>query len=212
MIILYINKKKNLEENINKIIYCDSRGYDPVNMKVGEYFKVLIDKKSNQGKLKDTEDCQRDSTRELKIEVTTKENKLQLKDNNFARENIPKVNNFIGIEINNIKDKDKEEEKKTPLKPKIISYCDYSLLKPNELFLDQRTFIQCIKDILIQKHSLISCLFKKSLLEPSFVRYIKLHFELNLQFAFSAVLFSDSYIEKRLTHQITVNRCIFKLV
>jgi hypothetical protein len=193
-----------------KIIYSDSTGYNKKKMKPYEYFGNIDDAKVEVSDRKD--EAQRDTTRELKENnIDIKENKdiLQLKENADGNEtktikntNV-KVNNFIELDVKTCKEE--KEKSRNLAKPKIISFEDYRALDPDDLDYDRRTFMQCFKDLLIENHSIISLLFKRSLFEPCFMRYMKLLFELNMQFAFCAMLFTDSYIEKRLTRQITVN-------
>jgi hypothetical protein len=214
-----MNKTRNISIHLPKILYYDSKGYNPKEINSIIYFtEKSDDKKTEKGNINtkhSNEENQRETTRVLNNENDIcdgeKNTTLQLKenkDNNTPTQTLKvnenlKVNNFIE---NCASDKHVEDnnEPKSPEKSKLISYEDYKLLEIYDLFLDKRSFIQCLKDLLIQNHSLISCIFKRSLLEPSFVRFIKLHFELNLQFAFCAVLFSDSFIEHRLNNPIGV--------
>jgi hypothetical protein len=194
-----------------KIIQSDSTGYNPKKMKPSEYFGNIENNKIEIAEFKD--EAQTDTTRELKeINIDIKENKdfLQLKENAVGGENKTtkntndvKVNNFIEMDVKTCKEE--KEKSRNLAKTKIISFEDYRALDPDDLDYDRRTFMQCFKDLLIENHSIISLLFKRSLFEPCFMRYMKLLFELNMQFAFCAMLFTDSYIEKRLTRQITVN-------
>jgi hypothetical protein len=155
---------------------------------------------------------EKETDRELKDENNNGEGRvvtLQLKENintDNKEENSVKVNNFTGDE--NDTNIQKETKNIPQLKTQLVTFKDYKLLKPEQLFYDRRTFLQGLKDLLIKKHQIISLLFQRSLFEPCFLRYIKLLFELNLQFALCAMLFTDSYIEKRLTRQITVNPLI----
>jgi hypothetical protein len=163
----------------------------------------------------------KDTSRELKHDIVTlaggeNNNVLHLKENNIAavKDEDLQMNNFCrNVQVQAAAMTMTMTMAIEPIsKTKIITYEDYKLLKFDELDFDRRTFSQFFKDFLIRRHSLISLIFKKSLFEPCFLKLFKLLFELNLQFAFCAILFSDSYIDKRLTYNITVKIYLHSLI
>jgi hypothetical protein len=128
------------------------------------------------------------------IKNNNKENVGIAKDDNENEKEIIKLNNFIGNDNIKLQTDTKLEENK----PKFISLEDYESLEPLKLFCDKRPFLTMFKDLLIQDHSLISLIFKRSLFDPFFIRLAKFVFEIHMQFVFNAVLFDDSLIEARI--------------
>jgi hypothetical protein len=203
--ILYRYNRKNLVRYLPTILYYESSGFKPKAMDALEYFSEdniddVNKQDSKPNKIYETDKAkevttvnEKETTREL-----NKENNQEIIYNN--RLNIIGINNFMEIDTNKGSD-----AKRYKGKQKIISYVDYKKLDAEELFYDQRTFTKFLKDNLIYSHPIISLFFKKSLTEPAFIRFIKLLFETNMQFCIGAMLFTDSYIEKRLKSQIKVN-------
>jgi hypothetical protein len=203
---LYLNGQ-DFKGNLDEIISNDSNGYNPAIMKAKEYF-IKIQENKEEGEMKDT-------TRELKTETQTaaeNENKiLQLKENEIKakakadskdnnNELTVKRNNFIIEEGSGNNKQNEQLPKVSSTNKKIISYEDYNCLKPEDLIYDKRGYITILKETLKIEHSLLSLFFKKSFFEPPFLMLIKFTFEINTQFAFNALLFTDSYIEKRLDY------------
>ena len=61
---------------------------------------------------------------------------------------------------------------------------------------DKRGFFKFTWDRLINNHSLL-ILAKKSLIEPFHIRALNIMFNYSTSFAYNAIFFSDSYIDKR---------------
>lgn len=75
---------------------------------------------------------------------------------------------------------------------------DYQNLAMNEILkYDKRGFFKYIWDYLTDQHVIISLFFKKSLIEPIYIRTVFFCFALSMEFAINAILFSDAYIDKR---------------
>src|SRR5690606_23274877 len=86
-----------------------------------------------------------------------------------------------------------------------ITIKDYENLSAKETILyDKRPFFKYIKDELIRSHKLVGIMFKRSLLTPHYITISKLVFELSLQFALNAILFSDYYIDERVNQPLRV--------
>jgi hypothetical protein len=192
--------------NLKKIIYNDARGYDSEEMRPEDYFSFTKDKNMS---LKSSNDNQKETTRELKDNEVSGENNNKIDFKSKENEQVEvrgeiQINNFIAFQSEaHIKD-----TKKAEIQPveKIFTFKDYEELEPDQLYYDERTFFQTFKDSIVREHSLLNLLFMKSLLEPAFLRIIKFIYTLSLQFAFSAVLFTDSYIEKRIiAHNKVIN-------
>jgi hypothetical protein len=198
--ILYFYKSKNIGNYLGDIIYNDSKGFNPKKRKANDYFNFeKITKETVETK---------ETTRELKKDEVTltcennQNNILKLKENENENNHACNTNEERDIKMNNFVEENKD---KAVAKPEIkinhiISYQDYKMLANDELHFDKRRFFTIFKEMLILDHSLISLLFKKSLFEPSFLRLIKFVFEINTQFTFCALLFTDSYIEDRLKY------------
>jgi hypothetical protein len=215
----YFYTNKNwLCNNLTKILYHDAKSYEPRKMKAEEYFGFDIEEekngdkpctenkkdeiKNNNEKNNETvnEDTNnKETSRELKKDIDIAENKkdiLQLKENQNIQ--IVTLNNNYILERNT-----KTYNKVVPTqiaKFNLITINDYEELEPEKLNCDKRTFLNMLKDCCILEHSLVSLLFKKSLLDPAFIRLLKFIFNCSLQFALSAMLFTDNYIDKRLTN------------
>jgi hypothetical protein len=200
--IVYLYNTKHIETYLPKILYFDSKRYDAGEMKARHYFKTNIDPKVHN----DNSRNEKETTRELNnneiVNENNKDNVLKLKENenndhidvnNNQDNEIKKRNNYMIDE--NI---DKTQHLKKINKSYIVSFGDYQQLAYDELFYDKRDFMSLLKDILINSHSVMSLLFKRSLFEPMFIRLTKFVFEINMQFTSCALLFTDSYIEARL--------------
>jgi hypothetical protein len=216
-----------LEKYLPKILYYDSSGYEPEIEIAEEYF----DNPEMKHKEKNNE-SQKETCRELKSDIVIENKKLQLKENKKETEytkesNIDQDNEGDGkneivmngenktvdktkIFVNNYTEVKPSDLKATTDIPetisKTISLEDYEKLSPDELFYDKRTFFATMKDELIQDHPFISLIFKRSLIDPSHIRLINFVFEINMQFAFSAMLFTDDYIAARITNQKAVKK------
>jgi hypothetical protein len=79
-----------------------------------------------------------------------------------------------------------------------ISLKDYEQLTTDEIIkYDKRGFFTFVLDHVLEGHILIA-VFKKSLIEPIFIRVILLVYIISMSFAFNAICFSDDYINKRM--------------
>jgi hypothetical protein len=199
---LYLNGQ-DFKGNLDEIISNDSNGYNPAIMKAKEYF-IKIQENKEEGEMKDT-------TRELKTETQTaaenenkilqlKENEIKAKSDSDNNELTVKRNNFIAEEGSGGGIENQQLPKVSSTNKKIISYEDYNCLTPEDLIYDKRGYITILKQTLKIEHSVFSLFFKKSFFEPPFLMLIKFTFEINTQFAYNALLFTDSYIEKRLDY------------
>jgi hypothetical protein len=75
---------------------------------------------------------------------------------------------------------------------------DYEKLESWDIIrYDRRGFFRFLWDSLLQEHPAINLAFRKSLLEPIFLRIVSIVTLINLTFAFNAIFFTDDYIEKR---------------
>jgi hypothetical protein len=210
----YIYRVRNLHVYLPQILYYDSSGYNPTTIKAKEFFGVKLEETKHNLSHKET-------SRELKPDEVGKNNILQLKDNNIELETIQINENDCNMEIRNT---NKEGEEKIKIKYnnftekadvaktdkkinalKLISLEDYEKLDYENLYYDKRTFFVTYKDSLIEEHSLFSLIFKRSLMEPFFIRLIKFTFEMSMTFALSAMLFTDKYIEARINNQKSVS-------
>lgn len=75
---------------------------------------------------------------------------------------------------------------------------DYKSLQSGDyLIYDDRPFWRYFFSCLLDEHPLLSTFFKKSLLEPAFIRVLLLIFNISLTISLNALLFIDSYIDIR---------------
>jgi hypothetical protein len=193
----YRNKKEWFEINLKKILYNDIQLYKPDNIDAHIYFNENIEIKRED---------QKETTRELKAEVENienknnlalKENKGQVQEQVIENINNCQVNNFIVLTNKEEKIDDKQNTTHNP-KFHIITIKDYETLEPDQLYFDKRSFMVMLKDSLVFDHALISLFFKRSLVDPAFLRLIKFVFELSLQLAFNALFYTDGNIENLL--------------
>jgi protein-tyrosine-phosphatase len=197
--VFYFCNNKYVNSNISEIIYNDSAGFDPKKIKAVEYFKA---DSIEENEMKE----QKDTTRELKNEIIeNNDNVLQLKENevNTKTERNNDNNNEQSIKKNNYVIQENEQQLPSitmSTKLRIISSEDYKKLTYEQLYFDKRPFCTILKQVLKTEHSLISLFLKRSLFEPIFLRFAKFVFEINMQFAFGALLYNDSYIDQRLNN------------
>jgi hypothetical protein len=150
--------------------------------------------------------------------------KLKLRDNVNSIENENEVNltssilswkkeknttnDNVNIKNNYVYDMNISREVKTDTKTKlaskksqhIITMRDFNSLTLEERFTyDNRSIITYCKDSLIQHHSIISIIYKGSVVDPIFIRVAKLIFTLSLIFGINALLFTEYYIQLRAT-------------
>jgi membrane-associated HD superfamily phosphohydrolase len=181
------------------------RKYFEENSKENEP-KELVSENDNNDKHKDT-------SRELNpTELNNNNNVMQLKENELAAgadvdKDIKKNNNFIAqqtLEEGNSNNVKISNTNVTQVE-RIITRQDYESLNPEDLVkYDKRSNLKFFTHIFIAEHSLMSVLFKKSLKEPIFIRFLKLIFSLSLQFFFIAVLITDADIDKRANNNVLV--------
>jgi hypothetical protein len=220
--LLYRFKTWKMNIYLEKILYFDSQQYNPEDDIAIEYFGSTAElKESHKNDI-----SQKESSRELKSDIVIENNELKLKENNNTDK---ELNNNEGQETlsnREISITNKQSENTTNVKynnytetssklnnneiihkgntVKSISLRDYEELAQGELYFDKRNFITTLKDLLISEHALISLIFKRSLMDPSFIRLIKFVFEINMQFAFSAMLFTDDLIDARVNNKKAV--------
>jgi hypothetical protein len=91
----------------------------------------------------------------------------------------------------------------------IITQRDYDLLTSKEkIQYDNRHFLIYLKDELIKRHWFFNIFYRYSFKEPTFIRGFKFFLSLCLEFAFHAILFTDTYIYRR---AISDEKVIFSL-
>jgi hypothetical protein len=147
------------------------------------------------------------SSRELNTERDKNINKADnlILDENKTDSNAPKPNEDIVLYNNFAKEEgtiqkttpennSKEEVKK--LNP--ITLRDYDCLTSKDIpIYDLRPISTVIKDRIYNYHRLLSVINKQSIMDPVIIRSTKLLFHTCSNFAFSALCFTDSYIDKR---------------
>jgi hypothetical protein len=201
-ILLYLQNNKYINKNLDEIIYTDSKGFEPKKMKAIYYFghneeeNEMEEHKDTTRELKNHKRIENDNNilnlKENEVKEVKAEAKTETKtDVNCIEQNIKK-NNFIN-------EQDEQQPRKTtPKQIRIISSEDYKNLPIDKLFCDKRTFAVMLKEYLKTEHTLFSLFLKRSLFEPFFLRLCKFVFEINIQLAFNALLYNDSYIDQRL--------------
>lgn len=127
---------------------------------------------------------------------------------NFDKQSIiNKNNNHHQVNLNNVllitkpsKQIKSKDDIKNSSKNEVhqITLKDYTALSLKErLKYDRRSFFKYLTDHIRTEHPLISIIFKRSLLEPVFIRYSLFMYSLIMNFAINAVMFSDDYIDIR---------------
>jgi hypothetical protein len=90
-----------------------------------------------------------------------------------------------------------------------ITLKDYEKLSLDEIIkYDNRGFFTFMKDHILDGHILLS-IFKKSLVEPIYIRVILLVYIISMSFAFNAICFSDDYINSRASEPERVRDSFF---
>jgi len=85
-------------------------------------------------------------------------------------------------------------------KIKFFTNKDYEILNPYDAIIyDKRNFFELLFTFLIEENVLINLLFCESILEPLWLRLVFFYFDLSINFAMSALFFSDDYIDERST-------------
>jgi hypothetical protein len=136
--------------------------------------------------------------------INNKDNHLVLDKNKTeetapkATENVVLYNNFANEEAKDekiIETNDSQEEIK---KLNQITLRDYECLMPEYIPIhDLRPIGTYMKDEIFNNHRLLSVIFKQSIKDPVIIRSTKLLFHTCSNFAFSALCFTDSYIEEQ---------------
>jgi hypothetical protein len=145
------------------------------------------------------------STRELKeheeinISEDIKNTKTTFSLNMFEcpptpKENVIKYNNYTSEgETNRIDGGEAQQNKLN-----YITLQDYASLPLKEIpVFDLRSLNTYLKDEIYNNHRLLSLFLKHSKLDPIHIRSIKFIYHLSSSFAFSALCFTDTLIEKR---------------
>jgi hypothetical protein len=101
-----------------------------------------------------------------------------------------------------------------PRETRVISVEDYEELDHDlAIELDQRSALKYLWDMLVLEHSFISLIFKRSIIDPAFLRVVKLVFALSMQFAINAMFFTDQMISNRIGNQSSViNSIIYRMI
>jgi hypothetical protein len=171
--------------------------------------EVLAIRRNSENKfINPTELNDINSSRELNTEREDKNiNKADdlILDENKTDSNAPRPNEDIVLYNNFAKEEgtdqkvipennSKEEVKK--LNP--ITLRDYECLLSKDIHIyDLRPVSTVIKDQIYNHHRLLSVINKQSIMDPVIIRSTKLLFHTCSNFAFSALCFTDSYIDKR---------------
>jgi hypothetical protein len=212
----YTTKRQWLEKNLQKILYNDAKGYSARKNNPKNYFTLSANAnvKNNDNKDGNTSNTggNGDTTRELKNEevvVTDNNNKnvLKLKDNELEKSKATPIPiQDVNFNMNNyiVNSKLGEGNPKNDLglfskHTGLITKKDLEELEDENLFYDNRTFTTMLKDLLISNHDIIALIFKRSLIDPGYLRLLKFIFECSLQYAINAMLFTDGYIDIRQT-------------
>jgi hypothetical protein len=195
--VLYLYKTRKLNKLLPTIIYFDCQVYEKKD-NPNTYF---LEKPSSEDN-----DKIDDEKPETLNENTIRDegNVLQLKENKAIttdREDIH-INN---VEINESHKKNSNTNMANISVVRTITLQDYEELTPvKQLLYDKRKIFTFLKDQLALDHPLFSLIFKRSLMDPLFLRVYQLVFSLSMQFAANAMFYSDSYIDKRLINQAQV--------
>jgi hypothetical protein len=202
--ILYLYKIKILAKNLQKIIYFDSKRYNPDKISALAYFggDLNINQKETEREFQKenhSEECKKENEqeKEQEQELQLRENKMEIK-NNIDNRNEIRVNNFIVTD-------NLEKTRAEKALNNFITLQDYESLEGEEsLMFDKRTYIQMLKDRLQLDHPVISLIFKKSMLDPIFIRLICFIFQYSLQFTINAMFFTDNLIATRINNSNNV--------
>jgi hypothetical protein len=231
---------------LDKIIYYDYRGFDPVKMNPKTYFfgkerKELSIVKNlaaacMKTKTNDFDLIPSDTERVPKVTECAVDNVLQLKDNNDIPDHdvvVPDPVDTVGqkstmtnLDADNVRqvvDRRVSSEKLTGhidsppkdvvidnnLPPndnkrsRVITINDYFALAPiDSLIYDKRTTLQYIKDNMILQHPIVSLIFKRSFIDPLFLRILQQTFGLTLKFGINAMLYTDGYLDARTDSEV----------
>jgi hypothetical protein len=127
---------------------------------------------------------------------------LNLKENVQA---ITSERNNININNSAHNTHNNQPEVAQPVFKRPITISDYEELDPKELLeFDQRTTLTYLKDLMILEHTILSLFFFKSLKFPLFMRVLKVVFNISMQFAVNAMLYTDDVIDARQTNKENV--------
>jgi hypothetical protein len=173
-----------------------------------------IARESNVG-LKKESNNDPNTTRELnnnEIEMANEENNehkekqdniIVLKENDMQQEKLENEiivnNNFLNKTVDKVPSEHEivAQQNDTELRYRGITYHDYAQLAIINNHYDKRAFPRYVKDELIQNHSILRLVMKRSLVEPYYVNIVKLILKINLIFGANAICFIDSYIDSR---------------
>jgi hypothetical protein len=197
--ILYVFKTRKINKYLPIIIYFDCKGFEEKD----NPDKYFLEKPSSQ----DNGNIDVDQPERKNESLTIEErNILQLYENKATvtdREDIL-INNKV--ELNSSHKKNTNNDMTNITVERTITLQDYEELTPaKQLTYDKRKNLSFLKDQLAIDHPLFSLLFKRSLIDPLFLRVYQLVFSLSMQFAANAMFYTDSYIDKRLNNQAQVH-------
>jgi hypothetical protein len=188
-----------------------NKNIDPEYYFTKRQFNRVTVRESNAG-LNKEENCDPNTTRTLNgdVEMTHANNGKEkadivvLRENNLKQDQVDNDiivnNNYLNKTVENSpveKELAAQQQVDVDLKYKDITYHDYTKLPALYNHLDQRVFSKYVKDELIQNHSVLRIIMKRSLLEPYYVNIAKLILKVNLIFGANAFCFADNFIDNR---------------
>jgi hypothetical protein len=194
--LLFMFRTQVIKKNIPKILFYDYQAYDG---DPDQYFSMPGSEVINPDK---SIQIEHEGVTE---NVTTTERRLQLKDNDEhgvevanARRDTVLVHNYLNRVDFTGSNKDIIEGGLNTKNHSMISIPDYDALSPRDLIqYDKRTPMAYFKDILIVDHTILSLIFRKSLKDPLFIRVVMLVFNLSMQFALNAMVYTDDVIDQK---------------
>jgi hypothetical protein len=207
-------EKEGLEEkkiSNNKVKVSNSEEANQNRGDTTRELKSTEEVNQNRGdttrELRSTEECDADNkiVLQLKENINNVSNNTTIKNNNTLTKGENQVyNNFIS-EAGGINAHMEKSHVTTVKKANFITYSDLMQLSADDIEFEKRTFMMCLKDSLIQKHPVVSFIFKRSLKDPAFLRFYKLIFKASMFFGFEALIFTEYYIERRLETPFSVS-------
>jgi hypothetical protein len=197
--LLYIYRSNGINKNLSKILYYDYRGYDREVIK--DPLEYFLHNSQPSGRTPPVA-----VHRENAVKTTTNSNQgeiLNLKENcQMTTERDNKI--FDNPVINELEIGVDKSVQSVALKG-TITVSDYEELSAVELLkLDKRNTLAFLKDRMVLDHSILSLVFLKSLKFPLFIRTHQLTFNLSMQFAVNAMLYTDDVIDARQTNMESV--------
>jgi hypothetical protein len=110
--------------------------------------------------------------------------------------NYERINNSETFDKSVNKIKKKEYDKLKKFKEPTMK--DYDELDPDiAIQLDKRPFFRLFFDFLVSENSLFELIFKRSIIEPLWIRIVMFIYNLSIMFAMSALLYSDDMVDSK---------------